>query len=191
MTLTTSNKAHSTPKMVLSKELESLFNMYNDGSFNDSQTDISIDTNIDALKKIETYEIKSCKVSPIMTSQARGILRQMSDKMNSNPLSQETPISLQSQNKRNVRFGLSSELDNINRNLEYDDEPKYVLEKRSIKRLESVQEDEELLAHLDELEKKIPQNNNNLIIEPTIIKQDETLLKGKIKINHMDIDDII
>jgi len=177
--------------MVLSKELESLFNMYNDGSFNDSQTDISIDTNIDALKKIETYEIKSCKVSPIMTSQARGILRQMSDKMNSNPLSQETPISLQSQNKRNVRFGLSSELDNINRNLEYDDEPKYVLEKRSIKRLESVQEDEELLAHLDELEKKIPQNNNNLIIEPTIIKQDETLLKGKIKINHMDIDDII
>ncbi len=191
MTLTTSNKAHSTPKMVLSKELESLFNMYNDGSFNDSQTDISIDTNIDALKKIETYEIKSCKVSPIMTSQARGILRQMSDKMNSNPLSQETPISLQSQNKRNVRFGLSSELDNINRNLEYDDEPKYVLEKRSIKRLESVQEDEELLAHLDELEKKIPQNNNNLIVEPTIIKQDETLLKGKIKINHMDIDDII
>lgn len=191
MTLTTSNKAHSTPKMVLSKELESLFNMYNDGSFNDSQTDISIDTNIDALKKIETYEIKSCKVSPIMTSQARGILRQMSDKMYSNPLSQETPISLQSQNKRNVRFGLSSELDNINRNLEYDDEPKYVLEKRSIKRLESVQEDEELLAHLDELEKKIPQNNNNLIVEPTIIKQDETLLKGKIKINHMDIDDII
>jgi hypothetical protein len=191
MTLTTSNKAHSTPKMVLSKELESLFNMYNDGSFNDSQTDISIDTNIDALKKIETYEIKSCKVSPIMTSQARGILRQMSDKMNSNPLSQETPISLQSQNKRNVRFGLSSELDNINRNLEYDDEPKYVLEKRSIKRLESVQEDEELLAHLDELEKKIPQNNNNLIVEPTIIKQDETLLKGKIKIYHMDIDDII
>jgi len=191
MTLTTSNKAHSTPKMVLSKELESLFNMYNDGSFNDSQTDISIDTNLDALKKIETYEIKSCKVSPIMTSQARGILRQMSDKMYSNPLSQETPISLQSQNKRNVRFGLSSELDNINRNLEYDDEPKYVLEKRSIKRLESVQEDEELLAHLDELEKKIPQNNNNLIVEPTIIKQDETLLKGKIKIYHMDIDDII
>ncbi len=127
----TSNKAHSTPKTTLSKEFEHLQD-------DDCENSIQIDSPL-VVKTNDNYDTKPCKLSPIVNSNSQGILR------NNKSLQQ---ITLSQEAKKCVRFNSNHQLDNINRNLEFDDEDS------NDKHPEKVNEDDsDLLEHLYQLEK--------------------------------------
>ena len=134
----------STPKLCLSKELEFLNILYNEGSLNDSQMELATKDD-NALKSVDNKMVaEAYNVSPIVTNLSQSILKIKKNLPPQSPLSLvSTPAhdTIDSQTKKCVTF------ENLNRNLEFDDENSNQGDNKvtAAHRLETVNEKEEVL----------------------------------------------
>jgi hypothetical protein len=143
----------STPKLCLSKELEFLNILYNEGSLNDSQTEV----NNEEIKKNETISLlktihvmnsakKSYNMSPIVNNYG------LNSALRKSKCVQESPLELNLENNKKKTVQFESCLENINRNLSFEDDNSNSnwTEKKDDNLLRD--DDEELLAHCNEVE---------------------------------------
>ena len=132
----------STPKSLLSKEVEFLNILYDEGILDDN-------SQFNAETKINTQLQETLQESPIITNLSQGILRCKNKK----PVQSEaTPSAADLYIKKNVRF--TEEIGNLNRNLDYEEE------EADDKDMTIVNEDDELIKHVNKMEHSLHHEDN-------------------------------